>query len=314
MYSRFAEKKGWKFEVVDTSFSPIGGLKEAIAEIRGQGAYSVLKYESGVHRVQRVPKTEASGRIHTSTATVAVLPEAEEIDLKLDPKDLKIEAFGSSGPGRPERQPELHGDPRHPQALGPRRLLPGREIPAPQQGEGPAGPALAAHGHRPAASSRQDRRPPPLPGRDGGAEREDPDLQLPPIPDHRPPAERELPQHGGRPGRGPRRDAGPAVFARPRPSEARPKEPARSRTLEPKTLIELFRAGSPSWPASPGPRSQGPPAPGGPDLRRAISRRPRQALSAEGRGPLPAPRRTEARACRSPISPGRRSSGRSRSK
>jgi len=99
MYSRFAEKKGWKLDVVDTSFSPIGGLKEAIGNIRGKGAYSILKYESGVHRVQRVPKTEASGRIHTSTATVAVLPEAEEIDLKIDPKDLKIEAFGSSGPG-----------------------------------------------------------------------------------------------------------------------------------------------------------------------------------------------------------------------
>ena len=99
MYSRFAEKKGWKFEVVDTSFSPVGGLKEAIGEIRGRGAYSQLKYESGVHRVQRVPRTEASGRIHTSTATVAVLPEADEIDLKLDPKDLRIEAFGSSGPG-----------------------------------------------------------------------------------------------------------------------------------------------------------------------------------------------------------------------
>ncbi len=99
MYSRFAEKKGWKLEVVDTSFSPIGGLKEAIGEVRGKGAYALLKYESGVHRVQRVPRTEASGRIHTSTATVAVLPEAGEIDLKLDPKDLKIEAFGSSGPG-----------------------------------------------------------------------------------------------------------------------------------------------------------------------------------------------------------------------
>ena len=99
MYSRFAEKKGWKLEVVDTSYSPIGGLKEAIAEIRGRGAYALLKYESGVHRVQRVPKTEASGRIHTSTATVAVLPEVEEIDLRIDPKDIKIEAFGSSGPG-----------------------------------------------------------------------------------------------------------------------------------------------------------------------------------------------------------------------
>ena len=99
MYSRFAENKGWKFEVLDTSTSPIGGLKEAIGNIRGKGAYSLLKYESGVHRVQRVPRTEASGRIHTSTATVAVLPEADDIDVKLDPKDLKIEAFGSSGPG-----------------------------------------------------------------------------------------------------------------------------------------------------------------------------------------------------------------------
>jgi peptide chain release factor 1 len=99
MYARFAERRGWKFEVVDTSYSSVGGLKEGIAEIRGRGAYSLLKYESGVHRVQRVPKTEAAGRIHTSTATVAVLPEAEEIDLKIDPKDLKIEAFGSSGPG-----------------------------------------------------------------------------------------------------------------------------------------------------------------------------------------------------------------------
>jgi peptide chain release factor 1 len=99
MYARFAEHRNWKFEVLDTSVSPIGGLKEAIAGIRGKGAYSRLKYESGVHRVQRVPKTEASGRIHTSTATVAVLPEADEIDIKIDPKDLKIDAFGSSGPG-----------------------------------------------------------------------------------------------------------------------------------------------------------------------------------------------------------------------
>lgn len=81
------------------SYSPIGGIKEAIVNIQGKRVYSYLKFESGVHRVQRVPRTEASGRIHTSTATVAVLPEAEEIDLKLDPKDLKIEAFGASGPG-----------------------------------------------------------------------------------------------------------------------------------------------------------------------------------------------------------------------
>ena len=99
MYSRFAEHKNWKFEVVDMSVSPIGGFKEVIAGIQGKKVYSLLKYESGVHRVQRVPKTEGSGRIHTSTATVAVLPEADEIDLRIDPKDLKIDAFGSSGPG-----------------------------------------------------------------------------------------------------------------------------------------------------------------------------------------------------------------------
>ena len=99
MYSRFAEKKGWKSEVMSTSFSPIGGLKETIVNIRGERVYSQLKYESGVHRVQRVPKTEASGRIHTSTITVAVLPEADEVDIALDPKDLKLEAYGASGPG-----------------------------------------------------------------------------------------------------------------------------------------------------------------------------------------------------------------------
>jgi peptide chain release factor 1 len=99
MYSRFAESNGWKTEVLNTSLSPVGGIKEVTVGIRGTGVYSRMKYESGVHRVQRVPRTEASGRIHTSTATVAVLPEADEIDLRLDPKDLKIEAFGASGPG-----------------------------------------------------------------------------------------------------------------------------------------------------------------------------------------------------------------------
>lgn len=99
MYSRYAEKKGWKIEVLNTSHSPIGGFKEIIVNIRGERVYSHFKYESGVHRVQRVPQTEASGRIHTSTVTVAVLPEADEVDVGLDPKDLKIEAFGASGPG-----------------------------------------------------------------------------------------------------------------------------------------------------------------------------------------------------------------------
>lgn len=99
MYHRYAERKGWKVEVVDAHESDVGGFKEVIFEVRGQGAYSRLKYESGVHRVQRVPVTEASGRIHTSTATVAVLPEAEEVDVQIDPDDLEIEVFRSSGPG-----------------------------------------------------------------------------------------------------------------------------------------------------------------------------------------------------------------------
>lgn len=99
MYSHYAESKGWQFEMMDSSISPIGGFKEVIVNIRGKNVYSSLKYESGVHRVQRVPRTEASGRIHTSTVTVAVLPEADEVDVKLDPKDLKIDAFGASGPG-----------------------------------------------------------------------------------------------------------------------------------------------------------------------------------------------------------------------
>src|SRR5687767_485693 len=99
MYSRFAERQRWKLEVMSSSESGTGGLKEVIASIEGKGVYSRLKYESGVHRVQRVPATEASGRIHTSTATVAVLPEAEEVDVHIDPKELRIDTFCSSGPG-----------------------------------------------------------------------------------------------------------------------------------------------------------------------------------------------------------------------
>jgi peptide chain release factor 1 len=99
MYSRYAERHRWRFEVLEASESGIGGLKEAIVLIEGDKVYSKLKHESGVHRVQRVPQTEASGRIHTSAITVAVLPEAEEVDVKIDPKDLRIDTFCSSGPG-----------------------------------------------------------------------------------------------------------------------------------------------------------------------------------------------------------------------
>ena len=99
MYSKYAERQGWKIEVMSSSDTGVGGLKEVIAVIEGRGVYSKLKYESGVHRVQRVPATEASGRIHTSTATVAVLPEAEDVDFQINDKDLRIDTFCSSGPG-----------------------------------------------------------------------------------------------------------------------------------------------------------------------------------------------------------------------
>jgi peptide chain release factor 1 len=99
LYTRFAEQQRWKVEVLSSSESGVGGMKEVIALIEGKGAYSKLKYESGVHRVQRVPQTETQGRVHTSAITVAVLPEAEEVDVKIEAKDLRIDTFCSSGPG-----------------------------------------------------------------------------------------------------------------------------------------------------------------------------------------------------------------------
>ncbi len=99
MYTKYAESKKWKVELISMNATGLGGIKEVVASIQGKGAYSRLKYESGVHRVQRVPSTEASGRIHTSAATVAVLPEAEEVDVKIDAKDLRIDTFCSSGAG-----------------------------------------------------------------------------------------------------------------------------------------------------------------------------------------------------------------------
>jgi peptide chain release factor 1 len=99
MYSRFAERHRWSIEILSTSSASAGGIKEVVAGINGQAAYSQLKYESGVHRVQRVPSTETQGRIHTSTATVAVMPEVEDVEITIDPKDLKIEVMRSGGPG-----------------------------------------------------------------------------------------------------------------------------------------------------------------------------------------------------------------------
>jgi len=99
MYARYADLQGWKCEIISQSEGEVGGYKEIVATIRGRGAFARLKFESGVHRVQRVPETESGGRIHTSAATVAVLPEPEEVDIKIEEKDLRIDVFRASGPG-----------------------------------------------------------------------------------------------------------------------------------------------------------------------------------------------------------------------
>lgn len=99
MYTRYAELQGWKIDIMDSHYTDIGGIKEIIFVVDGHGAYSKLKYESGVHRVQRVPSTESGGRIHTSAATVAVLPEAEEVEVEIDPNEIRVDVYCSSGPG-----------------------------------------------------------------------------------------------------------------------------------------------------------------------------------------------------------------------
>src|SRR5437660_2296122 len=99
MYTKYAERQRWKWEVIDSHATGVGGLKEVVALVQGRGAWSRLKFERGVHRVQRVPATESSGRIHTSTVTVAVLPEAEDVDVKVDEKDIQVDVYRSSGPG-----------------------------------------------------------------------------------------------------------------------------------------------------------------------------------------------------------------------
>ena len=122
MYARYAEKQNWKVEMLSANYTDIGGFKEVIIMIEGKGAYSRLKFESGVHRVQRIPVTESGGRIHTSAATVAVLPEAEEVDIEINPNDIRIDIFCSSG-GRAVRQ-------HHPVGRADYALLPGWSFPA----------------------------------------------------------------------------------------------------------------------------------------------------------------------------------------
>ena len=145
MYVRYAERHRFTPELLSLNETGIGGIKEAILQIHGDGAYSRLKFEGGVHRVQRIPATESSGRIHTSTVTVVVLPEVDEVEIEIDEeRDLRIDVKRASGPGRPVGQHHRLGGARHPPADRARRRDPGREEPAQEQGQGDLGPALAA--------------------------------------------------------------------------------------------------------------------------------------------------------------------------
>ena len=128
MLTRYAEERGFKTEVLSQSPAEHGGFKDVTFEINGEGAYSVFKFEGGTHRVQRVPKTESQGRIHTSTATVAVLPEAEDVEVDINDNDLQIDVYRSSGPGRPVGEHDRLGRPHHAQADGDRRRDAGREV------------------------------------------------------------------------------------------------------------------------------------------------------------------------------------------
>ena len=142
MLTRYAERRGFKTETLSTSHSEGGGFKEITFAVKGDGAYSVFKWEGGTHRVQRVPQTESQGRIHTSTATVAVMPEAEEVEVEIDENELKIDVYRSTGPGgrastRRTRPCESARSDRR------RRRDARREVPAPEQGEGDARPPRA---------------------------------------------------------------------------------------------------------------------------------------------------------------------------
>ena len=144
MYQRYADRHGWKVAIISASESATGGYKEIIANITGKGVFARLKFESGVHRVQRVPETEAQGRIHTSAATVAVLPEAEEVDIKIEDKDLRIDVFRASGPGGQSVNTTDSAVRITHMPIGPGGQPAGREVAAQEQGQGDEGAARAA--------------------------------------------------------------------------------------------------------------------------------------------------------------------------
>ena len=205
MLSRYAERRGFKTETLSTSENEAGGVKEIVFAVKGQGAYSVFKFEGGTHRVQRVPETESQGRIHTSTATVAVMPEAEEVEIEMEEKDLKIDVMRSTGPGRPEREHDRLGCSHHAPPDRNRRRHAGREVAAPEPAEGDARPAREAVRGRTRAPAGRARGSAQVADRKRGARGEDPHLQLPREPGDRPPdqADRAPPRPGAR--RRPRR-------------------------------------------------------------------------------------------------------------
>ena len=166
MYVMYVESRGWKLEVTSRSETELGGIKTIEFIVEGEGAWSRLKYESGAHRVQRVPVTESSGRIQTSAATVAVLPEAEEVDFHIDPGDLKIDTFRSSGAGHPH----------HPPAYRRGGGVPGRAQPVQEQGPGHADPAYPAVRGGAGEAERRHRRPAAQPGGFRRPQRAHPDL------------------------------------------------------------------------------------------------------------------------------------------
>lgn len=139
MYTRYAERHGFSMEMLSSNFTELGGVKEAILCVAGKSAFSRLKYESGVHRVQRVPETETQGRIHTSAATVAVLPEAEEVDVQIAPNDIRIDVFHASGHGGQSVNTTDSGGAHHTSAHRDDRDLPGRKVAAQEQGKGDEG-------------------------------------------------------------------------------------------------------------------------------------------------------------------------------
>ena len=144
MYNKYAETRGWKVELLSSNETGLNGFKEVVFSLEGTRVYSRLKFEAGTHRVQRVPATEAQGRIHTSAATVAVLPEAEEVDVAIKTEDLRIDVFRSGGARRSEREHHRQRRARDAHSHGARGELPGREVAAQEQGEGVEGASRAA--------------------------------------------------------------------------------------------------------------------------------------------------------------------------